>query len=321
MPVDAIFVTGGSGFIGSAVLRCLQEAGEPCVVLDCAPPAESGCEFRQVDITSLDACLEGLEGARKVVHLAGLVAGPANANPYLATSVNVGGAANVFEACRLHGVQRLVYASTFFVFEDCGLDEVDELARLDISLMGPFARSKFICEQLARDYHKKHNLSAAGLRFGSVYGPGKGSNVVNDFIEQAIRGEEIVVWGEGKRHRQFIYVNDIAESVKAALASSACGAFNIAGSQQTSTREVLETIRRFLPSTKLTFDATKPEKVQPYRMALERANSELGWQPRTSIEEGIERTIAWTSKASFEAAAASDPAETPKSVATQALAR
>ena len=307
MTSDAIFVTGGSGFIGATVIRRLQAAGQRCVVLDRAKPADSGCEFRQLDVAHLDPCLEALEGAKRVVHLAGLVAGPANSSPYLAATINIGGTANILEACRLSGVERLVYASTFFVYEDCGLDEVNEDTRLDAAGMGPFARSKFVGEQLARDYQKKYNLSTAGLRFGSVYGPGKGSNVVNDFVEQAIRGEEIVVWGEGNRHRQFIYIDDIAESIERALQSAASGVFSIAGTEQTSTRQVLEAIKVRLPATRLTFDRTKPEKVQPYRMSLERARSELGWSPRTSIEKGIEQTIAWSAKASF--GAESTPAE------------
>ena len=319
MSSDAVFVTGGSGFIGAAVVRRLQAAGQKCIVLDCAKPADPECEFRQLDVAHLDPCLEALEGAKRVVHLAGLVAGPANGNPYLAATINVGGTANILEACRLSGVERLVYASTFFVYEDCGLDEVNEDTRLDAAGMGPFARSKFVGEQLAHDYQKKYKLSAAGLRFGSVYGPGKGSNVVNDFVEQAIRGEEIVVWGEGARHRQFIYLDDIAESVECALRSSASGVFSIAGAEQTSTRQVLESIQARLPSTRLTFDRTKPEKVQPYRMSLDRAQTELGWSPRTSIEDGIEHTIAWSAKASFgtQSAPAEASSETPNPAAKE----
>lgn len=302
MQNDSIFVTGGCGFIGRAVVRKLRDAGHKCTVLDCAEPTDPCDDFRRLDITRLEDCIDALAGAKRVVHLAGLVAGPANGNPHLAVSVNIAGATNVFEACVRRAVERVVYASTFFVFEDCGLDVATEEAKLDVTTMGPFARSKYVCEQIARDYQKKHKLSLAGLRFGSVYGAGKGSNVVNDFIDQAVRGEEIVIWGEGKRHRQFIYVDDIADSVACALTSQATGEFNIAGAEQTTTRQVLEIIKSKLPSTKVSYDTTKPEKVQPYRMSLERAERELGWRPATTIAEGIDRTLQWFAKKSFETA-------------------
>ena len=307
---ETVFVTGGSGFIGAAVVAKLLESGRRCVVLDRVAPEESDCEFRPLDIMDLAACTEALAGAENVVHLAGLVAGPANASPHQAVAVNILGTANVLEACRTAGAKRVVYASTFFVYEDCGLDEVDETTQLDLCPMGPFARSKFVCEQIARDYEKKYKLSTAGLRIGSVYGPGRGSNVVNDFVAQAVRGEEIVVWGEGRRHRQFVFVDDIGDAALSALTSTANGAFNIAGAEQTTTREVLEAIAARLPSTKVSFDATKSEKVQPYRMRLERARTEIGWEPRTSIAEGIDRTLAWFSKASFQEGAP-EPAPRP----------
>ena len=309
MQQDAIFVTGGCGFIGRAVVRRLRGAGLKCVVLDCAEPVDECDGFRKLDITNLDQCVEALSGAKRVVHLAGLVAGPANGNPHAAVSVNIAGCANVFEACVRNAVERVVYASTFFVFEDCGLEVATEDARLDVTSMGPFARSKYVCEQIARDYQKKHKLSLAGLRFGSVYGAGKGSNVVNDFVDQAVRGEEIVIWGEGKRHRQFIYIADIADSVACALVSQATGEFNIAGAEQTTTRQVLEIIKDRLPSTKVSYDTTKPEKVQPYRMSLDRTERELAWRPQTSIAAGIERTLEWFSKQSFEAATIPAPAK------------
>ncbi len=288
-----VFVTGGSGFIGSVVVRRFESAGQKCMVLDQVPPKDGSAEFRKIDICDLDQCVEALQGAKRVVHLAGLVADGANKNPYLAVTVNIGGTANVLEACARVGAESLVYASTFFVFENCGLDRVDEETTLDLTTMGPFARSKFFCEQLAQDYAKKHELGSVGLRFGSVYGPGEGSNVIRTFVEQAVAGEEISVWGEGKRHRQFIHLDDVADSVVKASGSKATGVLNIAGEAQTTTREVLEIVQESIPSVNVSFDPTKPEKVQPYRMSLERAKREIGWTPQVGIKEGIENTIDW----------------------------
>jgi UDP-glucose 4-epimerase len=287
-----VFITGGSGFIGTAVVRRLQAEGRPCVVLDKVEPRDRQTAFRAVDVCDLGACVQALQGARRVVHLAGLVAQEANANPFRAIAVNVQGTANVLEACLRCGVERVVLASTFFVYEDCARAIVDEETKLDVTIMGPFARSKFFGEQIANDYRARHRLSYAALRFGSVYGPGNGSNVICDFVGQALRGEEIAVWGEGKRHRQFIHVDDVADGVLRAVAESACGTFNLAGDESTTTRQVLEIIRARLPQTQVVFDASKPEKVQSYTINLGRSKEELGWVPQIDIAEGIGRTIA-----------------------------
>jgi nucleoside-diphosphate-sugar epimerase len=236
--------------------------------------------------------VRALQGARRVIHLAGLVAGEANADPFRAVAVNVQGTANVLEACARNGVERVVLASTFFVYEDCGRPVVDEETPLDVTVMGPFARGKFFGEQLARDYGVKHRLSWAALRFGSVYGPGNGSNVICGFVGQALRGEEIVVWGEGNRHRQFIHVDDVADGVLRALTVPATGVFNLAGEEVTTTRQVLEILRGWLPQTRVAFDPDRPERLQPYYINLGRSKEELGWMPRIGIVEGIGRTIA-----------------------------
>jgi UDP-glucose 4-epimerase len=287
-----VFITGGSGFIGTAVVRRLQAEGRPCIVLDKVEPRDPQVAYRAVDVCDLGRCVQVLQGGRHVIHLAGLVAQEANANPFRAIAVNVQGTANVLEACVQCGVERVVLASTFFVYEDCERSVVDEETKLDATIMGPFARSKFFTEQIAHDYRSRHRLSYAALRLGSVYGPGNGSNVVCGFVGQALRGEVIAVWGEGRRHRQFIHVDDVVDGVLRALAESACGTFNLAGEESTTTRQVLEIIREQLPQTKVVFDPSKPEKLQAYTINLGRSKEELGWVPRIAMTEGIRRTIA-----------------------------
>lgn len=293
MSQDSIVVTGGAGFIGRAVVDRLISDGRTCVVIDAVDPKINGVEFHQADITDLASFQNALNGERRVIHLAGLVAGPANKDPYAAATVNVQGAANALEACRQKGVDKIVLASTFFVYEDCGFDEVDEQTSLDMTIMSPFARSKYMVEQLARDYSGKYDLCCIPLRFGSVYGPGAGSNVIGEFVSDAVEGREIVVWGKGARHRQFVYVGDIADAVLKAIEHDDNGVYNIAGDKQTTTREILEIVQSQIPSVEVSYDTTKPERVQPYHMSLSAAERDLGWRPATDIDKGVSETIAW----------------------------
>lgn len=296
MSHDTIVVTGGAGFIGRAVVEKLTHNGNTCVAIDMVDPEIGGVEFRQADITDLASFKSALNGEKRVVHLAGLVAGPANKDPYAAATINIQGAANALEACRQNGVGKVILASTFFVYEDCGLDEVDEGTALDLTIMSPFARSKYVVEQLARDYIGKYNLCCIPLRFGSVYGPGAGSNVVGEFVSDAVEGREIVVWGRGARHRQFIHVADVADAVSKAIECDDSGVYNIAGDKQTTTREILDIIQSRIPSVRVSYDETKAERVQPYRMSILAAAQNLNWRPSTDIEKGVTETIAWFRK-------------------------
>jgi len=293
-----IVVTGGSGFIGQVLVKRLQTLGHRVVVLDKTFPPNGNeiNELKLVDITNpveLDRALR--EGVDLVCHLAGLVADDANSNPYLAVQINELGTANILEACRKYKIPKLLFASTFLIYENCGRDFVDETTAVDILNLGPFSRSKLFSEQLIKDYQKKYGLRYVIMRFGSVYGCGNGSNVIRAFIEQGLKGELISVWGEGKRTRQFIYLEDLVDAIVLAL-DQENELFNICGETQTSTRSLLDSLQELIPGLKVSFDLTKREKVETYYISIRKAADKLGWIPKTSIDEGLKQTVAWFSK-------------------------
>jgi UDP-glucose 4-epimerase len=298
-----IVVTGGVGFIGQILVNRFQTLGHKVLVLDKQfpqngngygePILNQNVRFEYADITKPDELNRVLSKDVDVVcHLAGLVADDANANPYHAVYINELGTANILEACRIHKIPKVLFASTFLIYENCGRDLVDETTAIDITNLSPFSRSKLFSEQLIKDYQKKHGIRYIIMRFGSVYGRGYGSNVIRTFIEQALKGETISVWGEGKRTRQFIYLEDLADAVVVAL-DQENELFNICGKAQTSTRSILESLQELMPDMKVFFDPTKKEKVESYYISIKKASDKFGWTPKTSIDEGLKRTTEW----------------------------
>lgn len=293
-----IVVTGGSGFIGQALVKRLRTLGHYVLVLDKQLPpngSERG-DLKLVDITQFDELSKAIpEKIDVICHLAGLVADDANSNPYQAVYINELGVANVLEICRIHKIPKILFASTFLVYENCGWDFVDEMTAIDVRNLGPFSRGKLFSEQLIKDYQKKHGIQYTIMRFGSVYGCGNGSNVIRTFIEQGLKREPIIVWGEGKRTRQFIYLEDLVDAIVLAL-DQKDELFNICGEDQTSTRSILDSLQNLVPDLNVSFDLTKKEKVEAYYISIKKAADKLGWVPKTPIDEGLKQTVAWFSK-------------------------
>lgn len=285
-----ICVTGGSGFIGKAVAKELKEASYDVSILDIVTPGNhlKGVPFIKADITDFSSLKNALKDFEVVYHIAGLFAETANSDPYQAALINYMGTANVLESCRLNGIEKIIFASTFLIYD--GKDgHVDEDTPIDPRGLSIFASSKLFAEELIKSFSKKYGIKYVILRYGSVFGPGGGTNVIRTFIEQAFRRENISVWGEGKRARQFVCVNDSAKGSRLAL-SQDNDTFNLAGSRLISNREVLEKIRDIIPSIKYSFELDKKERVDTYVISIKKAQEKMGWTDATDFEMALKET-------------------------------
>lgn len=288
-----ICVTGGSGFIGKAVAKELKEASYDVSILDIVTPANhlKGVPFIKADITDFSSLKNALKDFEVVYHIAGLFAETANNDPYQAALINYMGTANILESCKLNNIPKIIFASTFLVYDgkDGHVDEDTPIYPRGLSI---FASSKLFAEELIKSFSKKYGIKYVNLRYGSVFGPGGGSNVIRTFIEQAFRGENISVWGEGKRARQFICVNDLAKGNLLALPHDN-DTFNLAGSGLISNREVLEIIRDIIPSIKYSFELDKKERVDTYIISIKKAKQKMGWMDATDFEMALKETAKW----------------------------
>jgi UDP-glucose 4-epimerase len=294
-----VVVTGGSGFIGSHVVERLALHGhEPCVY-DLVPPRHPGTRAVEIvrgDICDVEAFRRALVGADAIVHLAAVAdVNDAAADPSHADLVNARGTALVLQAAREAGVTRVLYASTIWVYGNgAASDVLDE----DALLPAPdhfYTATKLAGEMYCRAYEKLYGLEPTILRFGIPHGPrSREATVVATFVARAQAGLALRIMGDGSAARQFVYVEDLAEGVVAALAPHAAGrTYNLVGDEAVSVRDVASIVRALVADVPVVHVASRPADLHRAEISGLRAWQELGWVATTTFEEGVRRYTSW----------------------------
>ena len=288
-----ICVTGGLGFIGSYTVRELVKQGHEVVVLDVrSGKVPEGAELIIADITDYKQVLQAISKAEVdiVLHLAGTVLNIARKNPHLATCLDILGTANILEACVRNDVEKIIYASSFYIYDGLPPNtRVDEEDHSDIFKAEMFGVVKLVGERLIYEYVKRYNLKYVILRYGPVYGPHERcSCLIYEFIKEGLKGNPIVVWGKGERKNQYTYIEDIAlGNVKAIKAENEI--YNLISPEQFTIREIAEMLRRKY-DFKVEYDLSKKEGPSMPYISPKKAIEKLNWNP-VSLEEGIEKTL------------------------------
>lgn len=299
-----VLVTGGAGFIGSAVANRLVALGHDAVVVD---DLSSGCPsdvprqvaFYQADVRDGGALDEVLRRERPQVvshHAAQVSVRESAADPARDASVNVLGLLNLLQACARHGVERFVFASSggaiYGEQEKFPADEDHPLRPVS-----PYGITKLASEHYLRCFQTMHGLPFLALRYANVYGPPQchrgESGVVALFAERLLRSESVRINGDGYQTRDFVYLDDVVDANVLAVMSSRQGIFNVGTGIETSVNGLFARLQR------LTGNFVNPEYApamtgEQRRSVLDadRIARELGWKPRTSLADGLARTVA-----------------------------
>jgi UDP-glucose 4-epimerase len=273
-----IVVTGGAGFIGRSLVARLRAQRHDVVVGDVNPQDSSGISVLPLDVLDLEQVRKALAGADAVYHLAGPVLERTRSDPFGSTRLQVDGTLNVLEAARVESVPKILLASSFYVYDGLPADGiVNETSRLNPEGMELFGALKLAAEQLVQSYSKRDGLAHVILRFGSAYGAGAGSNLIQTFLDTGLRGEVPEVWGAGLRMNQYTFVDDIARGAVAALATDN-EIVNLIAQEETSTGEIALLLREKF-GFEVRFRRDRPEgKSMPY-MSSRKAVRHLGWEP------------------------------------------
>lgn len=304
-------VTGGFGAVGSFVTRILLERGETAVVYDLRPDPRlvrdilDQVTVEQGDILDLPRLVEvfGARGVTRVIHTAALMPEPARERPYLGTHVNVLGLANVLEAARLAGVKRVVFASTKGVYAEIeGAHDhptyapVDERYPKDPNSL--YDASRFYGERLGRAYQERYGLEFCATRFSHTYGPGKLTHgtlaVPSMIVEGAYRGEAVRIPHGGEAMDDFVYNRDSANGlVCAAFAPNpSSGIYQIASGRAHSLHDVAAAVRKLIPHADIQIGPGLDFKGLGRKSCcvfdISRARTEIGYEPRFSLEQGVE---------------------------------
>jgi len=293
-----VLVTGGGGFIGSHVVDRLREQGMTPRIFDLsASPYHSPLEVETftgsiTDPANLDLAMRDCDA---VIHLAAVAdVGHVHADPVLAEEVNTRGTLNVLEAACRAKVGRVVYGSTTWVYSDCVEQEVDE----ETPIPAPrhlYTATKLAGETYCAGYAELFELESTILRFGIPYGPrARAAGVVAKFTDLAFEGKPLTIAGDGSTTRSFIYVEDLADGIVAALKPEATGrTYNLSGDEVVTILEIAERVQENTDNCEIVHTPPRPGDFPGKAISNERALEELGWKAETSFKEGVRKYVEW----------------------------
>ncbi len=306
-----ILVTGAAGFIGWKVSEKLVKKGYEVVGIDNLneyydPRVKlwrlerlkglKDFEFHEVDIENYDALKELFKnhGFTAVVNEAARAGVRYSIeNPHVYVSTNVMGVLNLLELSRKHGVKKFIQASTSSLYAGQPLPFKEDLpVNTPIS---PYAASKKGAEALTYTYYYLYGIDVAVLRYFTVYGPaGRPDMSPFRFTYWVMKGEPIRLYGDGSQVRDFTYVDDIAEGTVKALDVKGYEIINLGNNKPHRLTYMIELIERFTGrKANIEYMDFHKADMRETWADITKARDLLGWEPKTTLEKGIERTVGW----------------------------
>lgn len=310
-----VLITGGAGFLGSNLAIRLADRGADVTAMDIMLPEYGGNLFNLepvrervrvnfADIRDGNAMNYLVRGMDFVFHLAGQVSHIKSfTDPFQDIDINIKGSAMLMEACRKHnpGV-KVVYTGTRGQYGKKTTLPVREDAELDPR--GIYELSNLAAEKLIKIYHDVHQVRSVLLRLTNIYGPRAQMKtphygVANWFIRLALENETLRVFGDGSMLRDFLYVDDTVDAMLRCAAEERAegGIFNVGRDTPVTILDFVKKVVEIAGSGRWEYAPFTAERAaqEPgsYYSDITRIRDTVGWEPRTDIEEGIGRTVAY----------------------------
>ena len=308
-----VLVTGGAGFIGSHVCDALLARGDKVVCVDNFNDYYSSSikennlkqninnpDFRlyREDITNIDGLSELFrkEAVDKIVHIAARAGvRPSISNPLLYEETNIKGTLNLLELARKFNINHFVFASSSSVYGNSKKVPFSEKDRVD-NPISPYAATKKAGELLCYTYYHLYGINSTCLRFFTVYGPrGRPDMAPYKFTKLINEGKPIYKYGDGTSQRDYTYIKDIVAGVLSAIDRKlGYEIINLGNSQTVMLNDFILIIERLLnKKAKIIQKPAQPGDVHITYADISKAKRLLGYNPETSIEEGMKEFIKW----------------------------
>ncbi|QDA31785.1 SDR family oxidoreductase [Thermococcus indicus] len=299
-----VVITGGAGFIGSHIAWELVKDNEVIIIDNLYTGKEEnvppGAKLVRADIRDYESIAELISQADYVFHEAAQVSVVESIrDPVFTEEVNVIGTLNILRAL-LEGQGKLIFASSAAVYGDNPNLPLRETERP--KPLSPYGVTKATAEEYLRVFNELYGVPTVALRYFNVFGPRQSANqyagVISIFINRALKNEPLVIFGDGKQTRDFIYVKDVVRAnILAAESRRSNGrVFNVATGRQTTILELAMKIIEITGATSsILFDKPRPGDIRHSLADISEIKS-LGFEPEFSLEEGLKKTVEWYSR-------------------------
>ncbi len=313
---STILITGVAGFIGSNLAKRLLTEGYSVIGIDNFDPFydkaiktrqlqdlvvfKDSFKFYEVDIRSKEALGRIEEKVDLVVHLAakaGVL--PSIENPAEYIAVNIEGTFNVLEMMRIKHIQKMVFASSSSIYGNNKNIPFSEDDNVDHPI-SPYAFTKKSCELANYNYHHLYKMDILNLRFFTVYGPGQRPDLaIHKFVKLIESGKSIEMYGDGSSARDYTYIDDIVDGICKSLNylaehNNVYEVINIGNNNPVTLKELIATLFKLLKKEYAV--QTKPMQAGDVDITYantRKAKALLGYQPNTSLADGLTKFIEW----------------------------
>ncbi len=278
-------MTGDTGFIGSNMKDFLLKENVEVIGYS---------RGKGFDIMNRDQLRRSAKGCDLVYHFAAEAKpGESVLNPIQTIEVNLRGSLNVIEVCRELGVP-LIYPSSCEIYGD---SKVPIREDFPFNPTNPYAASKAAIDRFCYTYYKCYGLNVKIVRLFNPYGPRQQLNkIMPTFYFKAVKGEPILVYGDGTDTRDYVYIRDIVRGLWMARNLPAGETINLATGKATTNLEVADIIRELTQSNSKIVFVDYPKVFGGIKNQIgsyAKAKKLIGWEPRTSLREGIRETVRW----------------------------
>lgn len=304
-----VVVLGAAGFIGSNLVDTLIEMGSKVIGIDNLfngrvenlekAMNKKNFEFQKADIRDLNFLFEVFKDVDIIYHQAAFTSVPQSVKlPYNCNDVNVNGTLNVLNAALKNDVDKVIYASSSSVCGDTPtLPKTEDMDRRPIS---PYGVAKLACEAYMEVYHRIYGLKTTSLRYFNVYGPRQRdstySGVIAIWLGNIIRGEDLIIFGDGYHSRDFTYIKDVVQANLLAATNNAPGeVINIGANSPISLTDLANLILKLTNSTNLKIKYTdpRPGDILHSYADISKAERLLKFEPKFNQEEGLRDYFLW----------------------------
>jgi len=311
---EACLVTGGAGFIGSALVRGLLKEEKHVRVIDNLSTGNLSnledildrIEFMERDIRDLDAVQEACKGITYVFHQAAIPSVPRSIeNPIEFNQSNVDGTLNVLVAARDKGVKRVIYAGSSSVYGDTPV--LPKKEDMKPNPLSPYALTKLAGEYYCKVFSEVYGLETVTTRYFNVFGPRQNPEspyaaVIPKFIDAFLKGEKPLVFGDGEQTRDFTFVDNVVyANLLCSRAKRTKGeVINVATSSRVSLNELIKIIKE-ITGKKIDPVYKDPRKgdIKHSLADISKAEKMIGYRPLVDLREGLIKTVRWMKNSGF----------------------